>query len=241
MGGSITVAIRFPDKSIDCKVVHTECLSFCQPRIITEGEAFWRNYFNDCGYVSDDRDCPIAPVGYGLTVVDLMNNHISSMQDYCFYDRIPMNAATQDDGSSKRVVSIYHCTKEEWMNQCKIDPPVSRWSYLQCVVRLYQMKRLGIYQGDLDTWIGVSDLEELAKAYDHLEESEWERRRRQFLAAIWRSHRSERNPPYGMSYKIDVGFTYASFDDTASGMSAFKKALRQAKFGINNYHWKKFL
>lgn len=81
MGGSVAVAFRFPDGEIIAQERHTNPLPFwfTHPRLLRGERDFIDRYIRDANHPDP---IPVAPLGYGLVLVDYVSKTLFSMQGY---------------------------------------------------------------------------------------------------------------------------------------------------------------
>src|ERR1700744_2030870 len=89
MGGSVAVAIRKRNGEIICRDRWTNSTPFYFKSLrMREGdEAFVQEYLDLAKDKKDAPHVPLAPLGYGLVVIDYVTNHMLSMQGYSSYDQ----------------------------------------------------------------------------------------------------------------------------------------------------------
>lgn len=82
MGGTLTVVIREEDGTTHAQHRWTNNLSyFVQDlKLMNKDKDYVRFYINSCE--KEDRDVGISPCEYGIVVIDLLKNHILSLQGY---------------------------------------------------------------------------------------------------------------------------------------------------------------
>ncbi|RYF12168.1 MAG: hypothetical protein EOO77_17910 [Oxalobacteraceae bacterium] len=83
MGGLIKVAVRFPDGEVITNLRHTNPLPYWirHPKLIASDEAHLRTYANR-NNSEEGIDSRLAPISYGLVVVDMMTKTVFTMNEY---------------------------------------------------------------------------------------------------------------------------------------------------------------
>lgn len=85
MGGSVALAVRYESGETICFAAFTNSLSNDLKRravLVDKNEAYMRSLVAEFMAIEDCGEIPLAPMGYGINVIDFQRNHFLTMQGH---------------------------------------------------------------------------------------------------------------------------------------------------------------